>query len=117
MNYLEVLGTTLLGALASLPIILAWLAGIIISVRMLRRGGGRAEKLLLIGCSLMLAGQIIRPFLTALALWLTAENMRMTVATMGLTLSLPRGILDMAGIVCLILAFWFRWRAGVAETQ
>ena len=116
MNYLELLSTTLPGQLLSIPVLLAWLVGIVLAARMVRHGGGRPEKLLLAGCSLMFAGQIVRPFLTALVLWLTTEH-EMTVSTIGLVISLPRGTLDMAAIVCLVLAFWFRWRTKSAITQ
>ena len=33
----------------------------------------------------------------------------------ALTTSLPISILSMAGIICLILAFWFRWRMKATE--
>ena len=118
MNYLELLITTLPGQLiGSIPALLAWLVGIVLAVRMLRRGGGRPEKLLLIGCSLMFAGRILRPFLQGLAIWLPTVNEITRVHAAMLFLSLPRSILDMAAIVCLVLAFWFRWRTRSAVTQ
>ncbi len=119
MNYLEVLATTILGELITIPILLAWLVGIVLAVRMLRRGGGKAEKLLLIGCSLMFVAQIGRPFLTGLAIWLPANpdiTRVQAASTVGL-LRLPLAILDMAGIVCFLFAFWFRWRTKGTATQ
>ena len=112
VNYLEIVGTILLGSLISIPVLLAWLVGIVLAILMLRQGGGKAEKLLLIGCSAMFVSQLGRPFLTGLAIWLTATRdiTRVQAAfTTGL-LRLPLAILDMAGIVCLLFAFWFRWR-------
>ena len=114
MNYLELVRPTLLG---NIPMLLAWLVGIVLAVRMLRRGGGKAEKLLLAGCSLMFLAVIVRPFLTGLALWLVAEHGITRASSAGLALSLPLGILDMAGIVCLILAFWTRWRIKSAASR
>ena len=110
MNYLELVRPALLG---NIPILLAWLVGIVLAVRMLRRGG-KAEKLLLAGCSLMFVAQIVRPFLTGLALWLVHEHGMTRASASGLTYSLPISILSMAGIVCLILAFWTRWRTKSA---
>ena len=110
MNYLEAVGPALL---VNTPILLAWLVGIVLAVRMLRRGG-KAEKLLLIGCSLMFVAQIVRPFLTGLALWLVHEHGITRASASELTYSLPISILSMAGIVCLILAFWFRWKTKAA---
>ena len=110
MDYFDVVVPGLLG---SIPLLLAWLVGIVLAVRMLRRGG-KAEKLLLAGCSLMFVAQIVRPFLTGLALWLVHEHGITRASASGLTYSLPISILSMAGIVCLILAFWFRWKTKAA---
>jgi len=120
MNYFEVIGPVLLGNLVNLPVLLAWLAGIVLSVLMLRRGGGKAERLLLTGCCLMFGSRFLRPFLTGLAVWLSADpeisNVR-AAHTIGLMVSLPLATLDMAGIVCLVLAFWFRWRSQSSATK
>ena len=107
MDYLDAVGTALLG---NIPLLLVWLVGIVLAVIMLRRGGGRAEKLLLAGCSLMFVVQLVGLFLTGLVPWLVAERGMTRASAAGLTFSLPISILSMAGIVCLILAFWFRWR-------
>jgi len=108
MNYFEVVGHTLLG---NIPILLAWLVGIALAVRMLRRGGAKAERLLLIGCSLMFVAQIASPFLTGLSLWLVHEQGMSRASASGLAISLPISILSMAGIVCLVYAFWTRWKS------
>ena len=111
MSYLDTVVPALLG---NIPMLLAWLVGIVLAVLMLRRGGGKAEKLLLAGCSLMFVAQIVRPFLTGLALWLVHEQGMTRASALRLAFSLPNAILSMAGIVCLILAFWFRWRTKAA---
>ena len=107
MNYLEAVGPALL---VNTPILLAWLVGIVLAVRMIRRGGGKAEKLLLAGCALMFVAQIARPFLTGLALWMVHEQGMSRASASGLALSLPGGILSLAGIICLVYAFWTRWK-------
>ena len=115
MSYLELVVSILPSLLISIPVLLAWLVGVVLAVRMLRRGG-KAEKLLLIGCSLMFVAQVVRPFLQGLAIWLVAEHGMTRASTSGLVVSLPTSILSMAGIVCLIFAFWTRWRTK-ATTQ
>lgn len=107
MNYLEVVGPAFLG---NIPMLLAWLVGIVLAVRMVRRGGGKAEKLLLAGCSIMFVAQIVGPFLSGLALWLVHEHGMTRASASGLAFSLPITILSMAGIVSLIYAFWTRWK-------
>ncbi len=106
MNYFDAVGPAQLG---NIPMLLAWLVGIVLAVRMIRRGGGKAEKLLLIGCSLMFVAQIASPFLRGLALWLIAEQGMSRSSASGLVFSLPIGILSMVGIICLVYAFWTRW--------
>lgn len=108
MRYLDAVVPDLL---ASIPMFLAWIVGVAFAVLMLRHGGGKAEKLLLVGCSLMFLSVVIRPFLTGLALWLVAEHGMTRAGAAGLAFSLPMSITGMSGIVCLILAFWFRWKA------
>ncbi|MFC1957964.1 hypothetical protein ACFLVQ_00145 [Chloroflexota bacterium] len=110
MNYFELLPSTLPSLFASIPGFLAWIVGIVIATLMLKRGGGKAEKLLLTGCSLMFAALLARPFLTALALRLVSEHQGTSFSSVGLVVSLPLGTLDMAGVICLIFAFWIRWR-------
>lgn len=107
MSYLEVVTPAFVG---SIPIFLAWLVGIVLAVRMVRRGGGKAEKLLLIGCSLMFVAQIVNPFLRGLALWMVHEQGMSRASASGLAFSLPIGILSMAGIVCLVYAFWLKFK-------
>jgi hypothetical protein len=113
MNYLEIVGHMFLG---SIPLLVAWLVGIIISVRMLRLGGEKAEKLLLAGCAMMFANQVIRPFLSGLATWLVHEQGMTRATTAGLIISIPTGVMSLAGIVCLIYAFWMKFRKK-AEPQ
>ncbi len=97
-----------------IPEIMAWGIGIVLAVLMLRRGGGKAEKLLLAGCSLMFVIQLASPLLHELVQWLEAERGMSNIdiaQTMGLAINLPFTILSIAGLVCLVWAFWMRFRA------
>lgn len=106
MSYFNTIGPALL---ANTPVMLAWLVGIILAIRMLRRGG-RAERLLLIGCSLMFVTQLAGPFLSSLALWLVAEGGMTRAGASGLVISVPTSVLSMVGIICLVFAFWTHWK-------
>ena len=108
MNYFELVGFSFLG---HIPSLLAWLVGIVFGVRMVRQGGQRAEKLFLTGCSLMFVTQIVIPFLSGIAWWLVHERGMSRALASGLAVSLPMGVLGLAGIVCLVYAFWLRFRA------
>lgn len=111
MSYFEMVGPYLL---RNTPELLAWLVGIVLAVSMLRRGGGKTEKLLLAGCSLMFVIQLARPFLSGLVSLLLREGWR-TPQAVGLILQLPMAILGIAGLVCLVFAFWVRFRTRRQE--
>lgn len=96
-----------------IPELVAWGIGIILAVLMLRRGGGKAEKLFLAGCSLMFVVRLATPLLSELVMLLGKEREMSNIAiaqTMG-WVTLPMSILGLAGLVCLVWAFWVRFRA------
>lgn len=99
--------------LRNTPELVAWAVGIALAVLMARRGGGKAEKLLLAGCSLIFVSTLARPLVHEIVYRLVSQqdmSNRMTAQTLGFA-SLPLGILGLAGLVCLAWAFWARfWR-------
>ena len=118
INYFYSVGPALL---FKSPIIVAWIVGIVIAVRMLKRGGGKAERLLWIGCCIMLAETIISPFTQVLMAWLIDQRQirEITAQDFGFTMSMariPLSILSLAGIVCLVYAFWIKFKAGLKPT-
>lgn len=110
-EYLTVLGTNYL---ASIPVLAAWIIGVILSARMFKRDGGPAERLLLIGCCLMLAEKLFRPFHTVIMLWYNAEHAfdAHQYGLISLFTGIPFSLMSLAGIVCLIIAFWKRWQTN-----
>ena len=99
--------------LENIPELVAWLFGVVTAVVMVRRGGVRAEKLLLAGCSMMFIIALAGPFLSGLVQSLMFEEGMSNVSraqTMSLYVSLPRGILGLAAFICLVCAFWIRFR-------
>ena len=111
MNGLETAGLRLL---ENIPAIAAWCTGLVLAVLMVKRGGGKAEKLLLAGCCLMLIIELVQPFLVELARQLSEE--RFSAATYGAIISIPLSILGLAGFICLIIAFWMRFRRKKQES-
>lgn len=105
MSYFEMIGPSLL---QHIPELLAWLVGVVLAVHMLRRGSGKAEKLFLAGCCLMLAVQLASPLLSGLVSLLLRSGWR-SPQTPALVLQLPVAVLGLAGIVCLVYAFWLRF--------
>jgi hypothetical protein len=91
-----------------IPELVAWGIGLVLAVIMVTRGGGKAEKLLLAGCSLMLAVEIL-PIIIFSTL-LRTDELKISALEMGIIQSVAVGLPSLAGLVCLVLAFWFRFR-------
>ena len=112
MIYLQTVGPALV---PKIPVLLMWLAGIVLSVLMLRRGGGRAEKLLLAGCAVKFTEQIYGAFVPAVVAYMLSERLRADL-TPGVAYQIFMWIgvaLGLAGFVCLILAFWMKFRSSL----
>ncbi|MFC1892996.1 hypothetical protein ACFLYR_03015 [Chloroflexota bacterium] len=110
---------TELNMLRYAPELVAWLAGVVLAVIMVRRGGGKAEKLLLVGCSLMFAAKLATPLLYELVQGLLSEQDIGNVAiaqSMGLIVSQPLFTLSLAGLICLFYAFWVKFWAKKQES-
>lgn len=99
--------------LTNSPIIAAWIIGIVFAARMFKRDGGPAERLLLIGCCLMLGEKFFSSFKSVLHLWYYAEHevSASEIGTFSLYTAIPLSLLMLAGIVCLVFAFWKRWNS------
>ena len=111
MDYLAEVGISFVGRI---PYLAAWIVAVVFAARMVRRGGEKAEKFLLTGCSLMLFNQVVMPFLGALSRWMVHEQ-GMPISAIGIA-QIPIGILTLAGIVCLVYAFWVKFKTGKIES-
>ncbi len=102
-----------ISVLRYVPSILAWGAALVLAIIMLRRGGGKAEKLLLSGCILMFFVQLGGPLLQVLRESLIEEH-GLRASAIGF-LSLPSAIFGLAGLVLLVIAFWLRFKRKKSE--
>ena len=107
MIYFESIVYELLGRL---PVIIAWVVAIAFATAMVNRGGGKAEKFLLAGGCLMLAVQIITPVLNGTVPLMSQRGL--SLITFAYINSITAGIISLAGIVCLVYAFWVKFKAG-----
>jgi hypothetical protein len=100
------------------PLLVFWIAVLIFGIVLLKRGGGRAERFLIAGAGVKLAAVILGIPLTNITFWLIREGYsvayRDSVAT-GYSVFLD--ILGMAGVICLIYAFWVKFKATESDRE
>ena len=98
----------------AIPMLIAWIVAIVFAVRMMRRGGGGPEHLLLIGVSLMLFGSIINVVTSAITDYLANSSALNGTSTYSepfvfLFIFMFRYMTGLAGIVCVVCAFWLKF--------
>lgn len=103
-----------ISVLRYIPSILVWGAALVLAIIMLKRGGGKAEKLLLSGCVIMFLVQLIAPVFRELIIPFIDEQ-GMSPQTIG-WFNIPSAIFGLAGLVLLIIAFWTRFHRKKQET-
>ena len=107
MNFSIMLG----GLITAAPYLVAWIVAIIVAVIMLRRGGGRAERFLLSGSCLMLVSTLFTVPMPAIAPWLVEGGAsRVEAASVISGFNLFRGLVGLVGILCLVYAFWIKFK-------
>ena len=95
------------GLITAAPGLVAWIVAIVVAVIMLRRGGGRAERFLLSGSCLMLVSTLFTVPMAAIVPWLVEGGAsRVEAASVLSGFNLFRGLVGLAGILCLVYAFW-----------
>ena len=99
------------GLIMAAPYLVAWIVAIIVAVIMLRRGGHRAERFLLAGSCLMLTTSLLSVPIYAIVPWLVeggASRVEAVSVISGVHLFL--GLVSLVGIVCLVYAFWIKFK-------
>ncbi len=108
-----------ISTLRHVPELVAWGIGIILAIIMVRRGGRKAEKLLLAGCSLMfvapLSGLLLNNWIRQLLLEQDTSYIDMVRSPLWISVSVGVGVLSLAGFVCLIWAFLAKFRTKKPE--
>ena len=99
------------------PYLAAWIAAIVFSVIMLRRGG-RAERFLLTGSCLMLASKLFS-VPTVLIVPLLVDSGWSTDRALSVLsgVHLFLSLVSLAGIVCLVYAFWIKFKVKSRESS
>jgi len=109
IDYLMILGTIA-------PALVLWIAVIIFAVIMLRRGGGRAERFMIAGAGIKIVSNLLRIPMVFIVPWLIdrgySSDYAISVSTgYGIFLN----VIGMAGIICLVYAFWVKFKTRSLE--
>jgi hypothetical protein len=94
----------------------AWIVVVVFAVKMIRNGG-KPEKFLLIGACLMLASSLLAVAAAGLNPWIVpklveAGTNRVTIASVFGFVGIFRACISLAGIVLLVLAFWWKFKTA-----
>jgi hypothetical protein len=104
--------TMFIGPLAgAAPALIFWIAVIVFAVIMLRRDGDRAECFLIAGASLKIVSNLLNIPVGFIHIWLidkgySVDSAVSIVSSWGIFLN----VISMAGIICLIYAFWVKFK-------
>ncbi len=97
--------------LASAPAMALWIAVIIYGAIKLRRGGGRAERVLIAGGSIKLFGNLLGLLYIFLGPWLFYNGTGTDyISTINSGNAIFRSVISMAGILCLLYGFWLKFK-------
>jgi hypothetical protein len=97
--------------LANSPALLFWIAVIIFALVRLRGGGGRAERFLMVGAGIKIIGNLLRIPATFITVWLVDRGYSIDYAiSVSDYCGIFLNIIGMAGILCLVYAFWIKFR-------
>ena len=108
---MEIYSVFLGGLIGAAPNLALWIAVIVLATLILRRGGGRAERFLIAGASLELVSNLLNIPTAAIVPWLVQKGYSITYASsLASGYGVLRGVVGMAGIICLIYAFWVKFK-------
>jgi hypothetical protein len=95
------------GLITASPALVGWIVAIVLVVVMFSRGGGKAERFLAAGASLMLASSLIAAFTDAFV-----ESLRdgMSVGIAISRILWAQRIVGLAGTISLVYAFWIKFK-------
>ena len=73
----------------------------------MQRGGGRAESFLIVGAGLGIVSNVVNALMVGIRTWLFSIGQNIPVVT---NYQMFLNIVSMAGILCLIYAFWVKFK-------
>ncbi len=100
------------------PALLLWIAVVIFAAVRLQRGGGKAERFLIAGGGLKIMSNLLGIAGIVVTPWLMQGGSSLTYAnSVTLGYEIFRNVIGMAGIICLVYAFWVKFKARNSEGE
>jgi hypothetical protein len=118
MEAREIFGVLLGGLAGSAPSLVIWITVLVVSIIVMRRRGGKAERFLVIGAGIgIIAALLYIPSVLLVPLLITEGTT--TEYAMGFvnTFSIIRSVVSAAGLICFIYAFWVKFNTGRAAPE
>ncbi len=102
-----------IGALVGVaPALAGWTAVIVLAAVILRRRGGKAERFLVAGASLKLLSSLLNIPAAGIAPWLMHGGASIAYVNSVVSgFGILHGVISMAGVICLVYAFWVKFSA------
>ena len=98
------------------PALALWIAVVIFATIVLRRGGGRAERFLVAGASLKIISNLLSIPSFAILHWFISRGYSIDYANSVVTgYGIFCKVIGMAGIICLVYAFWVKFKTRNSE--
>jgi len=96
------------------PGLAVWIVALVLSIVLFNRGGGKPERLLITGSSLMLVNTFLSvfvPFIQRYLIHSGLTNVKAAAFISGINLFL--GLISLAGIICLFYAIWKKFNTRI----
>ena len=118
-----IVASVFMSLLFATPYLAAWITAIVLSAIMLRHGGGRAERFLLAGSCVMLAQKLFSVPASVVTQLLIIPSLlergwsRAIASSVLSSINVFFGLVSLVGIICLVYAFWIKFKVKSRESS
>ena len=118
MEFFDLFKIFLIQLAASLPALAFWIALLVLGTWWRRRGGGRAERFLVAGAGIKLGGTLLGTLSSVITIWLTGGGYDLDyIGRVNGGYGILLSVVNMAGILCLVYAFWLKFTTSKTEAN
>jgi len=111
MDTADVIQALTIGLIATSPALVVWIAAVIVTAMLVRRSGGKAERLLLAGAVIYLVSSLLLIPSNLIISGLMSQGPEgiSSISTVSTWIVMLRKVIGMAGLICFINAFWVKF--------